>query len=106
MGINDWDATNIRVVIMSEDNLRLELITNYWREVGIIRVHDANNNNFVGRAVGFFNGFFMLVTIEGGRVWIDIDSIVSIREMGILIGPEPDKEAELEWYEYFMLFSY
>ena len=66
----------------------------YWEAVGIIKIIDSNTNSYIGRAIGFFNGFFILATISGGRAWVDTESIVSIEEMGILIGPRPDKEVK------------
>lgn len=63
----------------------LEVIINYWNDVGIIKVTDINSDSFVGRAIGFFNGFFILSTIEGGRTWISTDNIVSVKEMGIVV---------------------
>ena len=84
---------------MSEHSLKLELITKYWEEVGIISVVDANGGRHTGRPMGFFNGFFILATIRGGRVWINVENIITVEEMGILITPEGEKKDEVSSFD-------
>jgi hypothetical protein len=75
----------MEIIIMVKDEVKA--IADYWAEVGLLKVLDSNGYSHSGKPVGFFNGFFILSTIEGGRVWIAVDSIVSIRELGIVVHP-------------------